>query len=133
MNKTCLLCLKRQTLWIYGFETPELNKTLFRSIEFAQKDYQCKKRYNIGSILNHLLNLFSKGVAKYRWYVFYYSFFIIILFSIISTEGALIIPMTYDNHPIPSIHPVHPQSLLNHLNRPWIDLSWPPMTSNDLQ
>ena len=42
--------------------------------------------------------------------------------------------------PIPS---VHPQSLFNHLNRPWIDLGrpwmtyndpqWLPMTSNDLQ
>ena len=77
MNKTCVLCLKRQTLWIYGFETVQLNKTwkfkevpLFRNIKFAQKDYQCKKRYNIGRILNHLLNLFIKGVAKWRWYVF---------------------------------------------------------------
>ena len=26
-----------------------------------------------------------------------------------------------------------PQSLFNHLNRPGIDLRWPPMTSNDLQ
>ena len=32
--------------------------------------------------------------------------------------------------PIPS---VHPQSLFNLLKRPWIDLSRPPMTSNDLQ
>ena len=32
------------------------------------------------------------------------------------------------SNPIPS---VHPQSLFNHLNRPWIDLSRPPMTSND--
>ena len=44
--------------------------------------------------------------------------------SVISTEGALRLPMTYDNHP-PRSHPTHPipQSLLNHLNRPWIDLS----------
>ena len=27
----------------------------------------------------------------------------------------------------------HPQSLFNHLNRPWTDLSWPPMTSNDIR
>ena len=32
--------------------------------------------------------------------------------------------------PIPS---VHPQSLFNHLNRPWIDMSRPPITPNDLQ
>ena len=42
--------------------------------------------------------------------------------SVISTEGAL----------RPSIHPI-PKSLFNHLKRPWIDLSRPPMTSNDLQ
>ena len=39
---------------------------------------------------------------------------------------------------IPS-HPIHPQSLFYHLNRPWIDLSlsndlqWPPITANDYQ
>ena len=35
------------------------------------------------------------------------------------------IPMTYDNHPTQS-HPI-PQSLFNHLNGPWIDLSGPQM------
>ena len=41
--------------------------------------------------------------------------------------------ITIQSHPTP---PNHPQSLFNHLNRPWIDLSdlqWPPMKSNDLQ
>ena len=38
--------------------------------------------------------------------------------------------LTYDNAPIPS-HPSTPQSLFDHLNRPWIDWSRPPMTSND--
>ena len=33
--------------------------------------------------------------------------------------------MTYDNHPTQS-HPI-PQSLFNHLKRPWIDLIRPPM------
>ena len=51
---------------------------------------------------------------------------------VISTEVVLRRPMTYDNHPIPSIHPI-PQSLFNNLNRPWIDLSWPSITSSDLQ
>ena len=43
-------------------------------------------------------------------------------------EGALRILITYDNHPNP-IHPIlsNPQSLFNHLNRPWIDLSRPPI------
>ena len=36
------------------------------------------------------------------------------------------IPINYDNHPIPSIHPI-PQSLFDHLNMPRIDLSRPPM------
>ena len=47
--------------------------------------------------------------------------------SIIGTEGALLLPTTYDDHPS------HPQRLFYHLNKPWIDLSQPPMTSNDLQ
>ena len=61
--------------------------------------------------------------------------------SRISTEGDLRIPMTYDNHPNPI--PSNPQRFFNHLNRPWIDLcrplitsndlQWPPMTSNDPQ
>ena len=44
---------------------------------------------------------------------------------VISTEGALRLSMTYDNHPIPSIHPSHPSVTkpLNHQNRPQIDLS----------
>ena len=38
-------------------------------------------------------------------------------------------------HPIPPhpIQTVHPQSLFNHLNRPWIDLSGLPMTTHDYQ
>ena len=54
-------------------------------------------------------------------------------FWFISTEGALTLPTAYDNHPSQS-HPTYPipQSLFNHLNRPWIDLSRPPMTSNAL-
>ena len=47
------------------------------------------------------------------------------IFSFISLDGALRIPMTYNkdnNNPILSIHPI-PQSLFNNLNRPWIDLS----------
>ena len=45
---------------------------------------------------------------------------------IISTEDTLRLPMI--TIPIPSIYPsVHPQSLFNHLNRPWIDLIRPPM------
>ena len=37
--------------------------------------------------------------------------------------------------PMITIHPTNPipQSLFNHLNGPWIDLSRPPMTSNDLE
>ena len=61
-----------------------------------------------------------------------FSTYIKLLSSLISTEGALRLPTTYDNQS-------HPQSLFNHLNRPWIDLSQPPITpmtftaSNDLQ
>ena len=47
--------------------------------------------------------------------------------GIISTEGALRRPRTCDNYPIPSHATIHPQSLFNHLNRPRIDLSRPPM------
>ena len=36
--------------------------------------------------------------------------------------------ITIPSHP--SVHPI-PQSLFNHLNGPWIDLSRPPMTSNN--
>ena len=38
-------------------------------------------------------------------------------------------------HPMITIqsHPTHPQSLFNYLNRPLIDLSQPPMTTNDYQ
>ena len=50
------------------------------------------------------------------------------------TEGALRLPMTYDNRPNPfHLIPSNPQSFFNNFNRPWIDLSQPPMTSNDLQ
>ena len=38
---------------------------------------------------------------------------------LISTEGALRRPMTYDNHPIPSVRNI----ALNELTRPEIDLS----------
>ena len=51
--------------------------------------------------------------------------------SFICTEGALRRPMTYDNHPIPSIHLIR-HITLNELNRPKIDLSQPSMTFNDL-
>ena len=44
--------------------------------------------------------------------------------NIISTEGALRITMTFDNHPIPSVRHI----ALNELNRPNIDLSRPKMT-----
>ena len=65
----------------------------------------------------------DKGAGKIKDVKHLCSFFI-------GTEVALRIPMTYDNHPIhPSIPSVHPQSLFNHLNKPWIDLSRPPMTS----
>ena len=62
---------------------------------------------------------------------------------LIRTEGALWLPTTYDNH-LSQSHPTHPmpQSLFNHLNRPWIDLtrqkgsiikiSWP-IELNDLK
>ena len=50
--------------------------------------------------------------------------------TIISTEGALRLPTTYDNHPICLSHPVL-QIALNELNRPKIDLNQPSMTSND--
>ena len=49
---------------------------------------------------------------------------------VINTVGPLRLPTTYDYHPYhPSIpsHPI-PQSLFDYLNRPWIDLSRPPMT-----
>ena len=49
---------------------------------------------------------------------------------IFSTEGALRLPTTIDNHPShPSIRPSVTKPP-NHLKRPWIDLSRPPMTSN---
>ena len=41
-------------------------------------------------------------------------------------------PMITIHSSIPS-HPVHPQSLFNHLNGPWIDLSQLPMNTNDYQ
>ena len=44
--------------------------------------------------------------------------------SLFSTEGALRIPTTYDNHSIQP-KPIYPQSLFYHLNRPRIDLSRP--------
>ena len=53
-------------------------------------------------------------------------------FRIISTEGALRLPTTSDNHPILPI-PFVQHIALNQLNRPKIDLSRPPMTSNYLQ
>ena len=46
-----------------------------------------------------------------------------IVYRIISTEGALRRPFITIHPSIPS----HPQSLFNHLDRPWIDLSRPPM------
>ena len=51
--------------------------------------------------------------------------------SFISTEGALGLPTTKQWLPSHQSQP-NPisQSLFNHLNRPWIDLSRPPMTSN---
>ena len=54
--------------------------------------------------------------------------------TLISTEGALILPTTYDNHPIQS-HPIPSvrHIPLNELNWPKIDLSRPPMTSNDVK
>ena len=56
------------------------------------------------------------------------------IFSFISTEVALRIPMTYDCHPIPS-HPTYKASLiiLAGIGLTWVDLQWSPMTSNDLQ
>ena len=68
---------------------------------------------------------------------------LIISVLVISTEGALRLPTTYDNH-LSESHPSQPmpQSLFNHLNRPWIDLtrqkgsiikiSWP-IELNDLK
>ena len=49
---------------------------------------------------------------------------LIISVVVISTEGALRLPTTYDNH-LSESHPSQPmpQSLFNHLNRPWIDLT----------
>ena len=51
--------------------------------------------------------------------------------NLISTEGALGLPTTYDNHQIPSIHPSVTKPL-NHQNRRQIDRSRPPMTYYDL-
>ena len=55
----------------------------------------------------------------------------------ISTEGAPRLPTTYDNHPIhPSLRPSVWHIALNELNRPWmiwVDLRWPPMTTNNYQ
>ena len=56
--------------------------------------------------------------------------------SLISTEGALRLPTTYDNHPMPSVHPSIPtysceedlsieSNLINLINLP--------MTTNDYQ
>ena len=55
---------------------------------------------------------------------------------LISTEGALRLPTTYDNHPSHPIHPIRPfvrHIALNELNRPKIDLSRPQMASNEYQ
>ena len=61
------------------------------------------------------------------------------IYYLLAPKGLLdyLRPMiTIPSHPIQP-NPVHPQSLFNHLNRPWIDLSRPPMTirwpSNDYQ
>ena len=52
---------------------------------------------------------------------------------IFSTEGALRLPTTIDNHPShPSIRPSVTKPPI-HLKWPWIDLSRPPMTSNYLK
>ena len=96
------------------------------------------------STKNKQLAIFDNGFkfrAKYVYQVDnyfsvtpkYYCWEFLHLWRFISTKGALRLPTTYNNHPIPSYptHPTHPQSLLNHLNRPWIDLSRPPMPSND--
>ena len=48
--------------------------------------------------------------------------------SVNSTKGTLRLPTTYDDHPS---NPTHPQSLFTNLNRPWIVLSQPSMTTND--
>ena len=48
------------------------------------------------------------------------------LIAFTSIEGALRIPMIYYNHPIPCR-----STLFHHLYGPWIDLSRPPMTSNN--
>ena len=53
--------------------------------------------------------------------------------TIISIEGAHRLPTTYDKYPSQSHLSIHPQNLFNQLNRPWIDMSRPPMASNDLQ
>ena len=52
---------------------------------------------------------------------------------LISTEGALRRPKTYDNHPY--IHPIHKASLiiLTGLGLILVDLQLPPMTTYDYQ
>ena len=55
------------------------------------------------------------------------------LWDIISTEGALRLPTTYDNHPIPS-HPSHPSTYIieDDISR-LINLSRPPMTKDEIR
>ena len=52
---------------------------------------------------------------------------------LISTEGALRLPTTYDNQPTQQTqpNPIRPTYSSDELNRPKIDVSLPPMTSND--
>ena len=64
-----------------------------------------------------------EDLIMYAWPPMFENAFSNITF--ITTEGALRLPMIYDNHPIPSTKPPY-----NHLNWPWLISvdQWPPMT-----
>ena len=55
------------------------------------------------------------------------------IYVFIGTKGALRLPTTYDIHPIPFHPSIHKASFIiwTGLGLIWVDLQWPPMTSND--
>ena len=57
------------------------------------------------------------------------------IYVFIGTEGALRLPTTYDIHPIPFHPSIHKASFIiwTGLGLIWVDLQWPPMTTNSYQ
>ena len=57
------------------------------------------------------------------------------IYVFIGTKGALRLPTTYDIHPIPFHPSIHKASFIiwTGLGLIWVDLQWPPMTTNSYQ